>query len=319
MAANVTVTTLSFRPEGAKTVEQTVTQAIEWIDHAAHDRPDLIVLPEGFAGGNEDCAKSDGMACASAGPIDGPTVSRIAERARKHRCYIGAAVYLERDGKRFNSVVLLDRSGEVVGVYDKVHPPILELEQGRDIAPGRDPLVVETDFGRVGSIVCFDLNFDELRRAYARLEPDLVLFPSMLQGGMLVQAWALLNGCYVVSAYGSDGSVFVNPLGRILGRSSIPSGRILTRRLNLDYVVLHMDYNQRKLDELRRRFGASIEIDLAEPEGQLVLTSLDDARTARDICEELELEPINRFFDRSLSARQQAIDEGPIPVGPPQF
>jgi predicted amidohydrolase len=319
MALNTTISTLSFSPLPARTVTQTVDQAIEWIDLAAHDRPDLIVLPEGFAGGNDQCAQSEGMVCASAEPIGGPTVSRIAERAARHQCYICAAVFIERGGKRFNSVVVLDRSGEVAGVYDKVYPTILELEQGRNIMPGREPVVVETDFGRVGSVVCFDLNFDDLRRAYACLNPDLLVFASMFAGGMLMQAWALLNHCYVVSAYGSSGSVFVNPLGRVLAVSGLPHSRILTRRINLDYEVLHLDYNQRKLDDLRLRYGATVDIDIAEPEGLMVLTSLDERLTARDICEDMELEPIDAFFARSLKARQQAIENGPIPQGPSQF
>lgn len=319
MAAHTTISTLSFCPRPARTVSETVDEAVEWIDQAAHDGPDLIVLPEGFAGGNEQCGQSEGYACSSAEPIDGPTMNRIAQRAASHRCYICAPVYLERDGKRFNSAVIVGRDGQVVGVYDKVYPPILELEEGRNIAPGHEPLVVDTDFGRVGVVICFDLNFDDLRHAYARLKPDLLLFPSMFSGGLLTQAWALLNGCYVVSAYGSSGSVFVNPLGRLLAASAFPNSRILTRRINLDYEVLHLDYNQRKLDALRRRYGSVIEMEIGDGEGRMILTCRDEKLTACDICRDLELESIGAFFDRSLEARRRAIENGPIPQGPPQF
>ena len=319
MATLTTVTTLSFRTDSAEMVSDTVDQAIAWIDLAACDRPDLILLPEGFAGGNAQCATSEGMSCSSAEPIDGPTVSRIAERASRHRCYICASVYLERDGKRFNSAVMLDRDGKVMGVYDKVHPPILELEQGRNIVPGHEPVVFETDFGRVGVIICFDLNFDTLRQAYARLEPDLLLFPSMFTGGMLARSWALLNGCYLVSAFGDSGSVFVNPLGRLLATSAWPRSRILTRRINLDYAVFHLDYNQRKLDDLRRRYGAVIDMEIGEEEGRFILTCCDGTRTVEDICREFDLETMGSFFARSLEARRQAMEGGPIPVGPPQF
>lgn len=319
MARPTTISTLSFSASGARTIAETVDQALAWVDLAAHDDPDLIILPEAFAAGNDRCQQSPALFAASAEAIDGPTVSRMAQRAARHRCYISAPVVLERAGKLTNSVVMLDRQGQVAGVYDKVYPTIMELEQGRDITPGDDAVVVETDFGRVGHLICFDLNFSDLRRRYAALRPDLVIFSSMFKGGMLARAWALLSASYLVSSYGGEGSVFVNPLGRVLATSSLPHGRILTHRLNLDFQVLHLDYNQRKLDELRRRYGSRIDIELGEAEGTFVLSSNDEALSASAICAEMDLETSDAFFRRSLEARRQAIATGPIPPGPPQW
>ncbi len=319
MARHATITTLSFCPKGARTVAETVEQAVTWIDLAAHDKPDLIVLPEAFAAGNEQCRASKANFCASAEPIDGPTVGRMAACARQHRCYIAAPVVLERDQKRTNSIVMLDRDGQIAAVYEKNFPPIYELESGRNVMPGTEPTIVETDFGRVGLLICFDLNFQELRHTYEQLGPQLLVFCSLFEGGMLTRIWALLNGCYFVSSFPGNGSVFVNPLGRLLAESSVPNSRILTRRLNLDFQVLHGDYNQRKLDELRRHCGDRIDLELHEPEGRMLLTSTDDATSAADVCKQLELEPIDAFFARSRAARSQALAEGPIPEGPPQW
>ena len=319
MARPVTITTLSFTASGAKTVADSVSQAIQWIDLAACDKPDLMVLPEAFAAGNEQCARSKELFCASAEPIDGQTVTRLAQRAAEHGCYIAAPVVLQRGAKRTNSIVLLDRGGEIAGIYDKCFPPVPELEQGPGVTPGDGPVTVDTDFGKVGMLICFDLNFDELRRQYLAASPQLLVFCSMFQGGMIGQMWALLNGCYFASSYPGDGSVIINPLGRVLARSNVPNSRIMTRRINLDYQVLHLDYNQLKLNDLRRKYGAVIDVELTEGEGRLLLSCNDEQLTADDICRDLDLELVEDFLARSRAACKQSLSSGPPLPGPPAW
>ena len=64
-----------------------------------------------------------------------------------------------RDGERtFNSAVLINRSGELAGRYDKIRPTEAELE--KSICPGGlDPPVFQTDFGAIGIQICFDVNW----------------------------------------------------------------------------------------------------------------------------------------------------------------
>ena len=56
--------------------------------------------------------------------------------------------------------MLLDRQGKLVGYYDKTFPTIGEIEEG--ILPGHGAVVFDTDFGRVGAMICFDFNFPEV-------------------------------------------------------------------------------------------------------------------------------------------------------------
>jgi len=78
--------------------------------------------------------------------------------AKKHRCYVICPIKV-RDGERtFNSAVLIDRSGAIVGRYDKIRPTEGELK--RSVCPGAvDPPVFQTDFGAIGSQICFDVNW----------------------------------------------------------------------------------------------------------------------------------------------------------------
>jgi len=89
--------------------------------------------------------------------LDGPVVTAVAERARRHHTYATAPVPLRRDGRVYNSVVMVDRQGELVGAYDKVFPVMMgdgSLEYG--ITPGREFPVFDLDFGRVGVQICWD-------------------------------------------------------------------------------------------------------------------------------------------------------------------
>ena len=140
-------------------------------------RLDLALLPEHFAQGEKD---PPSVNCE---PLDGRVVSAMARKAREHGTYVGLALRL-RDGDVFyNALVMLDRSGELVGVYRKVHPVLIpdgSLEGG--IAPGRQYPVWELDFGRVGAQICFDVFFEDGWEALDAKEAELVLFTSATSG-----------------------------------------------------------------------------------------------------------------------------------------
>ena len=69
----------------------------------------------------------------------------------------------QREGHRvYNAAALLDRRGRVAGVYHKMHLTTGEWERG--IVPGDGALVVDTELGRLGVLICFDLHFPKRRR-----------------------------------------------------------------------------------------------------------------------------------------------------------
>ena len=67
--------------------------------------------------------------------------------------------------------------------------------------PGTEYPVFETDFGRVGMAICWDLHFLDVVHAMTEQNVQLILWPSMYQGGFQLRMWAYLAGAYVVSAW----------------------------------------------------------------------------------------------------------------------
>jgi len=192
---------------------------------------------------------------------------------------------------RYNSAILLDRTGKVVWHYDKMFPTIGEMESG--VLPGRGAKVFDTDFGRIGAIICFDLNFGELLDAYKREGVELLCFLSAFRGGLRVPALAFRNQCFIASSVPGENGVIVDPLGRTLAESS-QYGRIIFARIELDARVVHIDYNNRRIPDLKKTYGEFVRIETASPEAVYLITSLhpevsvnrmiDPGRPARNTC-----------------------------------
>ena len=109
--------------------------------------------------------------------------------AREHKCYIAySAARQVEDGSWRNSTQMIDRNGAIVGIYNKNHV-VIEETTVSGILCGKEAPVFECDFGTVACVICFDLNFDELRLKYGAVQPDIILFSSMYHGGLMQQYW----------------------------------------------------------------------------------------------------------------------------------
>ena len=175
-------------------------------------------------------------------PEGGPITKFLGRKAKQYNTYIIAS-YDRKDPQgrgRYNSAVLIDRQGKVAGVYDKMFPTIGEMEGG--ILPGKEAKVFDTDFGRIGAMICFDLNFEELLDEYKRQGVELLCFLSAFRGGDMVPSLAVRNQTFIASAVPNENGVIVDPLGRVLAESS-QYGRIIFARINLDSQIVHIDYN----------------------------------------------------------------------------
>ena len=155
--------------------------------------------------------------------MPGPTTDAVARRAREHGCYVICPIKTVRQGVYWNSAVVIDRTGEILGIYDKVHPVTTSsdytvFEGG--IAPGPvDPPVFDLDFGRIGIQICFDAGFPETWQALADKGAQIVFWPSAYNGGFPLQVYAYLHHYYVISSVRTDKSRIIDPLGGILAET----------------------------------------------------------------------------------------------------
>jgi predicted amidohydrolase len=273
------------------------------IDRAAHDKPDIIILTEHCLGNTAKTASGEEKtAAAEPLPAFGPITTFLSRKAKQHHTYILAGYYRKnpRGEGRYNSAVLLDREGRLAGCYDKVFPTVGELESG--VVPGRRAVVFDTDFGRIGAMICFDLNFPELAEAYRKLDVKLMCFVSAFRGGKMLPSLALKNQWFIASAVPGENGVIVDPLGRVLAESS-NYGKIACTRINLDSQVVHIDYNVERVRRMKEKYGTQVRIDTASPEAVFLLSSLHPEKSIREMIEEFGVETRDDYFDRSRRER----------------
>jgi len=313
MARWVRLTSLCIsKPEaGNNYVEEALNKAFFYIDRAGRDRPDLILLPEQFftARGSEEAERADG-----------PIIEAIRRKAKEHRSYIFCPLLERHRGRCYNSLVLLDRKGDISGIYRKKHPVICEIRYS-GITPGVNVPVFKTDFARLGAAICYDFNFRDVPEALHRGRAEVVAFSSAWRAGLFIQMWALLYQFFIISAYPGELGMIVDPLGRVIARSwknsiKAPHDGMLSRRINLDSIVLHCDYNEYKLEAIKAKYGPAVEIDAEEVERRFLLISHHPKKSALDIKREFHLESQDDFFARANRWRERALREKRRPKTP---
>lgn len=146
---------------------------VEYALQAAHDAyADIATFPESSVLGweNPDAHKL-------ATPIPGTDSERIADLARKYGLMISIGLD-ERSGELlYDSAILVDKTGKLRWKYRKLNvlPELMDPPYSVGSAEGIG--VVDTEFGRIGLVICADTFGDEYAERVAQLKPDLMLVP----------------------------------------------------------------------------------------------------------------------------------------------
>ena len=276
------------------------------IERVLPDRPDIIVLPE-------NCDRPHGAAFQDSWyqeylEVRGDGIlEMISEIARSHRSAVAYPAHRQDDsGRWFNSTQVIDDRGEVAGIYNKVFLTIGEHEED-GLAYGHEPVAVELEFGRVVPIICFDLNFEELREQVGALAPDMLLFSSAFHGGYLQQHWAYTLGVpFVASVYPPAPSGILSATGENLAQTTNYHEEV-TVRVNLDSELIHLAYNEERFAEIKLRYGSRVRIHDPGRIGVVLISSEDDSLAIDDVIDEFGLERVRNYFDRVRSHRTQAV------------
>ncbi len=170
------------------------------------------------------------------------TTHRIAAIAKKYRMYVIACLLVrDQDGKAYNVALLFDRSGKLVGMYRKVHLPSFEPWH---TAHGQAFPVFATDFGTVGIMICYDMDFPEAARILALSGADIIFHPTVaqyfdgkperLQTAIKARTRAMENHVYICPAiYGNRGSGIIDPKGKVVAEQYDKTDVVVTGVLDL--------------------------------------------------------------------------------------
>jgi len=149
-------------------------RCLEMIKLTAKKGARLIVFPECTLTGYNFENPEETLPVAE--PIPGPSTKKLMATCRKLNVYVVVGL-LEKEGdKCYNTAVLLGPEG-LVGKHRKLHLPYLGVD--RFLEAGDLPLTVyDTDVGRIGIGICYDMMFPEHSRVLALLGADILVFPA---------------------------------------------------------------------------------------------------------------------------------------------
>ena len=266
------------------------------------DRPDIILVPEA-------CDRYPNLPMEKRKKYYQVRGDRIrdfyCQVARENHCYIAYSACRNTPwDEKFpyrNSTQIIDREGEIVGIYDKNHLVISE-NTNAGIAYGTEATVFPLDFGPVACAICFDLNFEELLRKYIPQKPRLIVFCSQYHGGLSQAYWAYSCRSYFAGAVCGAQSRILNPFGETVAASTNYYDYI-TGRVNLDYAVAHLDYNRPKFDAAKKKYGEALTVHDPGYVGSVLLTCEDPDLCIEDIVKEFEIELLDDYLDRSRAHR----------------
>ncbi|MCF6176798.1 MAG: carbon-nitrogen hydrolase family protein [Victivallaceae bacterium] len=217
--------------------------------------------------------------------------------AVENRCTVAGSIKLEADGNVYNALAFIGPDGQFLGDYRKNYLTAAELKPG--LTPGNGAKVIDTPAGRIGGIICFDLNFDTLRNQYHALQPDILVFSSMFHGDHLQANWAYQCRAFFAAACKDNSSDIVDPLGRVIASTNY-YGRIARARVNLDRFIMHQDGNLKRFPDIRRQYGDEVEIEWNSALGVAIMYSHSQQRSASDIAAEFDLMGLDKFLQQSL-------------------
>jgi len=220
-----------YFPE-SQPVEYNLEETLKQIDRLCKkEKPDLIVLTETFY--TRKTMVKPFEACL---PEDSEPIKIISERAKKYNTWIAFSFHEIEDGLLYNSGFLIDRKGKIAGKCHKCHLTMSEYENG--LTPGNEIKVFDTEIGKIGFAICWDIFFPEHVRELRKKGVEIIVNPTAGYREERISERCRESGAYIVTsvASGYEKTAIFNPLGEKLDDAG----------MNFGYVIKEVDLNEPK-------------------------------------------------------------------------
>jgi len=278
---------------------------LRYLEAAERFDPDFVSFPELVlaADTNRDERPLEELSIS----LPGPFLDRVGERADALDSYVWVPTYERAGDDVYNAVALVSPDGDYLGTYRKVAPTVNELTN-RGVTPGTELPVWETEFGRVGATICWDLRFDDVALAYRAEGLDLMFHPSHGLGHGKLEHWATYHGfhiayCFTSDCFTSDACVFTptgDTRGWVSSHPTMPTldageglrGRYSLATVNTDMACYNQgtfDYEDSELTDLQQAYPESVRIHTHPMEGFTVVESTAEDVTVEELAAEYRL------------------------------
>lgn len=245
--AAIQMSTVADKMENVRTVKT-------YLEKIKDENPDFVILPEMFC-----CPYQTENFPIYAEKEGGPVWQQLSGYAKQYGIYLIGGSMPEKDaeGNVYNTSYIFDREGKQIGKHRKVHLFDIDVKGGQTfkesdtLTAGDSDTVFDTEFGKIGVMLCFDIRFPELSRMMVNDGVKVIFVPAAFNMTTGPAHWelsfrtrALDNQIYMVgcapardvsAGYISWGhSIVTDPWGRVTGMLDENEG-ILLAELDMDY------------------------------------------------------------------------------------
>ena len=245
--AAIQMSTVADKMENVRTVKA-------YLEKIKDENPDFVILPEMFC-----CPYQTENFPIYAEKEGGPVWQQLSGYAKQYGIYLIGGSMPEKDaeGNVYNTSYIFDREGKQIGKHRKVHLFDIDVKGGQTfkesdtLTAGDSDTVFDTEFGKIGVMLCFDIRFPELSRMMVNDGAKVIFVPAAFNMTTGPAHWelsfrtrALDNQIYMVgcapardvsAGYISWGhSIVTDPWGRVTGMLDENEG-ILLAELDMDY------------------------------------------------------------------------------------
>ena len=237
--------------------EAMIRKHIPYIEEAGEKGVQILCLQEIFST-PYFCPGQSAEWYDAAEPVPGPTVERMREYAKKFSMVMIVPVFeKEQAGVLYNTAVVIDADGSVLGKYRKNHIPHTSgFWEKFFFRPGNLGYpVFQTKYCKVGVYICYDRHFPEGARILGLNGAEIVYNPSATVEGLSQYLWKLeqpahaaANGYFMgcINRVGTEkpwnigrfygSSYFVDPRGQIFAQASEDNDELLVSDFDLDMI-----------------------------------------------------------------------------------
>jgi beta-ureidopropionase len=256
--ALIQATTATSKQDSIEKIkEAAIEKHLRMIDDAAVRGAQVTCLQEIFSG-PYFCQEQDARWYDMAEPVPGPITEIMQERARRHQMVLIVPMYEKQmTGVYYNTAVVIDADGAILGKYRKTHiPHVGGFWEKFYFKPGNLGYpTFQTQYARIGVYICYDRHFPEPARLLGLAGAEITFNPSATTAGMSQYLWeleqpahAVANGFYTAAInrvgveadfgpgkfYGS--SYFCNPRGKIIAQANEHEDEVLVADLDMEMI-----------------------------------------------------------------------------------
>lgn len=166
--------------KNASTIKENLDKSIEFIKEASENNADLILFPEVQL--TEFFPQYKGHDVTQyLLQLDSKEVKMFQFASKKYSIISVPNIYLEEEGKPYDASLMIGKDGEIIGIQKMVHIAQAEQFYEQDYyAPSNEGFkVFDTEYGKIGIVVCFDRDYPESIRTETLMGADLILIPTV--------------------------------------------------------------------------------------------------------------------------------------------